>query len=324
MTEQASSPGKLELRLLGLTEITVDGTRIDERLWTRRKSKSLLKILALAPRHQVSREQLMEMLWPELDPDLSANNLNKVIHAARRTLEPELKSGADSRFVVTSEQQIALTASGGLWIDAEEFETAALTSLRGDIVADVDHALALYRGDLLDEDRYEEWTQTRREHLKRLYGRLLAHAGQLDEAQGRMLESIDRWAKLLALDDCNEDAHRQLMRLYAMTGTRHLAVQQFEQCRDTIHRELDAEPEAATVALHRQILSGDFDSPTTSTRQAGRVAEVATSASETRPLVVCEPEKLESQDDFHSWRGCRHIPPCRCFSLLRVQERAQN
>lgn len=261
MTEQGPSPGKLELRLLGSTEITVDDARIDDRLWTRRKSKSLVKILALAPRHQVSREQLMELLWPELDPDLSANNLNKIIHAARRTLEPELKSGAESRFIVTIEQQVGLRAPGGLWIDAEEFETIALTALKGDSVADVDRALSLYRGDLLEEDRYEEWTQTRRAHLKRLYERLLAHAGQLDEAQGKMLQSIDRWSRLLAVDNCNEDAHRQLMRLYALTGSRHLAVQQFEQCKETISRELDAEPEAATVALHRQILSGEFDAP---------------------------------------------------------------
>ena len=113
---------------------------IDERLWTGAKSKSLVKILALSPRHQLGREQLMELLWPELDPDLSSNNLNKVIHAARRVLEPDLKSGTESRFIASQDQHVALKAPGGVHIDADEFEARATHALRGDDADECDRA----------------------------------------------------------------------------------------------------------------------------------------------------------------------------------------
>ena len=123
---------KLQLRLLGPGTVAVDGITIDERLWTRRKSKSLIKILALSPRHQLGREQLMELLWPELDPDLSSNNLNKVIHAARRTLEPDLTSGIESCFIASQDQHVILKAPGGVYIDADEFEARATHALSCD------------------------------------------------------------------------------------------------------------------------------------------------------------------------------------------------
>src|SRR5205085_6307646 len=106
--EQAASPSSLEVYLLGPFRIMVDERAIEERRWSRRKPKLLVKLLALQPHHQLHREQVMELLWPDLDAEAAANNLHKSIHAARRALEPTLQSGADSRFVLTREQQITL------------------------------------------------------------------------------------------------------------------------------------------------------------------------------------------------------------------------
>src|SRR6185503_3791036 len=98
---------------------------IDERQLTRRKPKQLIKLLALQPHHQLHREQAMEYLWPDSDPESAANNLHKAIHMARHALEHELKSAADSQFILTKGQQIVLRASGELCIDLEEFERQA-------------------------------------------------------------------------------------------------------------------------------------------------------------------------------------------------------
>ena len=45
----------------------------------------------------------MDTIWPDLDGPSAAANLHKIIHMVRRALEPSLKSGADSRFIRTSE-----------------------------------------------------------------------------------------------------------------------------------------------------------------------------------------------------------------------------
>ena len=73
-SEQKKS-ASLEIHLLGPFRVTVDERAIEERRWSRRKPKLLVKLLALQPHHQLHREQAMELLWPDLDMEAAANNL---------------------------------------------------------------------------------------------------------------------------------------------------------------------------------------------------------------------------------------------------------
>ncbi|HYX41139.1 MAG TPA: BTAD domain-containing putative transcriptional regulator, partial [Pyrinomonadaceae bacterium] len=261
-TEQKESVA-LAIHLLGPFRVTVDERAIEERRWSRRKPKLLVKLLALQPHHQLHREQAMELLWPDLDAEAAANNLHKSIHAARRALEPALQSGADSSFILTREQQITLSAPGRLWIDVEAFEQAAAAALKSADIQACEQALVLYAGDLLLEDPYEDWTTMRRESLRALRQDLLVKLAELYEAEGRPGESIARLKEIVALDAANEAAHRQLMRLYALTGRRQQALHQYEQCCADLQRELAAQPEPTTVALHEQIVAGSLQSNAT-------------------------------------------------------------
>src|SRR5262249_27404200 len=75
------------------------------------------------------------------------------------------------------------------------------------------------------------------------------------ERKGDYGRSIERLKELIASDPVNEEAHRQLMHLYALTGKRHQALQQYRRCCDILRKEFDQDPETATSALHRQIVS---------------------------------------------------------------------
>src|SRR6267143_404840 len=184
MRKNASTPSTLEIHLLGPFRIFVDGQAIEGRQFTRRKPKQLIKLLALQAIHQLHREQAMEFLWPDSDPESAANNLHKAVHLARHALEPTLNSAAESHFILTRGQQIVLSAPGMLYIDVEEFELQATAAIRSDDAATCETALGLYRGDLLNEDAYEDWAATRREQLRELYHRLLGRLPKIYEARG--------------------------------------------------------------------------------------------------------------------------------------------
>src|SRR6266700_2354836 len=127
--------GSLEIYLLGPFRVVVNGRLVTERQWSRRKPALLIKLLALQPHHQIHREQMIELLWPDSDLESASNNLHKAIHLARHALEPELKSAADSHFVLTRGQQIVLSAAGKLYIDLEEFERQANAAIRSEDTA---------------------------------------------------------------------------------------------------------------------------------------------------------------------------------------------
>lgn len=251
-----SSPA-LELRVLGQFQVLRDGQELPESVWTRKKAKTLLKLLAIAPSRQLHREQIIEILWPEAPPELGLNNLHKTLHAARRALEPDLKPGEPSQFLLTRELHLCLAPEPVVTIDADAFLALSLSALRSPAIEPLEQALALYRDDLLLEDRYEDWATARREQLGTTADRLLeALAQQYEAAAHPRLPDVLR--RLIERNALNEDAHRGLMRFYAATGKRHLALEQFRLCSANLRQELDVDPDQATVALHQEILAGRF------------------------------------------------------------------
>jgi DNA-binding SARP family transcriptional activator/Tfp pilus assembly protein PilF len=248
----------LEIYLLGPFKVAVDGVSIDERQWSRQKPKLLLKLLALQPRHRLHREQAMELLWPNSDSESAINNLHKAIHIARHALQPNLKSAADSDFLVSQGQEIVMQAPEKLWIDVEEFERYADTAIKSLDRECAEAAIGLYGGDLLPEDRYEDWAARRRDQLRDLYHLLLSELSTIYESRSEYHRSIDLLKRLIASDPVDEQAHRNLMRMYGLTGNRLQARRQYQQCAESLRTELDAMPEPATAELHQQIESGAF------------------------------------------------------------------
>jgi len=255
MSENASS---LEIHLLGLFRVSVDGQAVADRRFTRRKPKQLIKLLALQHQHQLHREQAMELLWPDSEPESAANNLHKAIHLARRALEPLLKSVADSHFILTQGQQVLLRAPGRLWIDVEEFEQRVAAAKGGSDLKAYEAARASYTGELLSEDRYEDWATARREQLQNIQREVLTNVAALYEARGEHKPAIERLEELATLDLSNEETHRHLMRLYALNGNKHQALRQYQICCDALRKELDTDPERQTRELHQQIISGQL------------------------------------------------------------------
>ena len=74
----------VEIDLLGGFAVRVDGRSIPAREWRRRHATSLVKLLALAPRRTLHREQVIDALWPDTPIDDAGPRLHKAAHFARR------------------------------------------------------------------------------------------------------------------------------------------------------------------------------------------------------------------------------------------------
>src|SRR5215211_6339337 len=87
MTEVLDVP-VVEVTMLGRFAVSVAGTEIPAQAWSRRQAAGLVKLLALAARRQLHREQVMDALWPGATPEEAAPRLHKAAHFARRVLGP--------------------------------------------------------------------------------------------------------------------------------------------------------------------------------------------------------------------------------------------
>ena len=162
--------GEVRVSLLGGFAAAVDGVPVPEAAWRLKKARELVKLLALAPGHRLHREQVMDVLWRDRDPAAAANNLNQAVYVARRALDRDA--------VEVRDEALRLMAD----IDVDRFEFAADDARRARTPTACRAALAEYGGELLPENRYDDWTAERREELAALAAEL-AELGPDDSDQ---------------------------------------------------------------------------------------------------------------------------------------------
>ncbi|WP_448002228.1 alpha/beta fold hydrolase [Agromyces bauzanensis] len=217
--------------MLGTFSVELDGRVVEHSHWRRRSAANLVKALALAPDRRLHREQLIELLWPDLAVTEAAPRLHKAVHFARRAL------GADALAWVGD--ALSLLPSRDVEIDVVGFESAARAALQsGD---GVEEALALFTGELLPDDRYESWTVARRDSVAHLHRQLLRVG--------------ERWLQLLAEDPTDEEAHVALMRAHVEHGDRAAALSQYDQLAAVLDDELGVEPGDEAIAIRRAALA---------------------------------------------------------------------
>jgi DNA-binding SARP family transcriptional activator len=202
--------------------------------------------------------EVLEWFWPELPPERALRAFHVTLYELRRALEPDLARGAASSVVVAEAEsyRVALApqdswdaghflalASGAL---AERDDEAKLRRLQ--------EAEAAHRGVLFPEWPYAPWAEVRRAEVERTHRAVLQQLAEGLSAAGQPQAALGHYQHLTELEPEREAWHRSLMRLYASTGERALALRQFHACRALLRRELGIEPSAETRALYQELL----------------------------------------------------------------------
>jgi predicted ATPase len=162
--------GNVSVTLLGGFAAAVDDVPVPETAWRLKKARELVKLLALAPAQRLHREQVMDVLWRDREPAAAANNLHQAVYVARRALDP--------RAIELREEVLQLTAD----VDVDRLERAASQARHVRTPTAYRRALSHYGGELLPENRYDDWVAQRREELADLTAELAEELAALGSA----------------------------------------------------------------------------------------------------------------------------------------------
>lgn len=257
---------ELRLILLGGFTVTLDNQPVIG--LTSHKAQALLCYLAVTGR-TFSRPFLAGLLWPDIPEANARMNLRKELARLNEVLRP---------YLLINRESVALDPDANYRLDVKEFE--ALLDAPPHLppsIATLTAAVALYQGDFLEGfyvlngPTLEEWALRQRSRLRERFLHALQSLAAAYTQQDDRNRATTTLQQLIALEPWREEAHCQLMRLYAQGGQRGLALAQYESCRRILRSELDVEPAPETAALLAAIQRGEL---TQAAMQRGAFATV--------------------------------------------------
>jgi LuxR family transcriptional regulator, maltose regulon positive regulatory protein len=261
-----TSPPGLQICLFGKFRVLIDGIEIPERRWKSRKAKTLFQFLAHSrPRGGINKEVLMELLWPEENPELTVKRFHVALASLRKTLQPDIVKGVPSSYIVRVGDSYRIEVGEYGWVDTETF--ASELRHAGEEV-DPERALAhyvnadsLYVGDFLKEEVYSDWCSLTREKTKDAYLSVIRRIIAYHEHRGNLKECIEYAEKYLEVDGYAEDIYRLLMIFYWKIGDKFRMTRTFKLCKEKIESELNCRLSKETEQLFRKSVSSLYLTP---------------------------------------------------------------
>lgn len=247
----------LSLHLLGPPQFTLAGEPVTE--FESDKVRALLAYLAAEADRPHRRDALAGLLWPDWPGRAARKNLRTALSNLRRAIGDHR---ATAPFLLITRNTIEFNTASDHWLDVSAF--TASVEADPPVVPQLEEALALYRGSFLEgfflEDAiaFDDWSSLVRERLRRQALGALHHLAGHYERRGDSEQAQAYARRQVELEPWREEAHRQLMRLLALSGQRGAALAQYKTCRQLLAEELGVEPEQETKRLYEQIRDGEL------------------------------------------------------------------
>ena len=246
----------LELFLFGPPLLKQDNLSVEV---DARKTMALLAYLAVTGGSH-SRETLLTLLWPDLEPRRAQNVLRRNLSTLNKTL--------NGQWLDVDRDIIGLDKKTDAWLDVAHFRRLAQSWQEHDhaqsdlcaaCLSDLNAAAALYRADFMagfgvrNSPNFDDWQLLETEQLKREMGSVLERLVQGYRERQDYSLAINFAQRWLALDQLHEPAHRHLMQLYAANGNRSAALRQYQKGVQLLEDELGVLPESETTALYESL-----------------------------------------------------------------------
>lgn len=249
----------VRIRLLGGFEVVrADGTHVGAADWSTRKTKDLVRLLALSAGRPVRSSHLIEKLWPTATPERGRGSLRTAASQIRRTVGASCLARHPEGLILV-DTRVDVVDFLGLVRDVHQ---AAREERPDAAVVLTAHAETLYTGDFHASDDDSPWARGERHRLQAARQGMLAESARCALQVGLHRDALELATTAVALDPLSEGAHRSLMQAHAELGEIASALRVYERYRALLAEELGADPSTQTQELHLRILRGGADHAT--------------------------------------------------------------
>ncbi|MRS13176.1 MAG: hypothetical protein EG823_08955 [Actinobacteria bacterium] len=252
------------VRFFGAFEVHIDGSRIEDSYWRKRKVRLLFAVLAVRRGRELPRDVILERFWPDMDEDRARRNFYVTWSGMKRALASGLTVDGPCPFAVCSGGVCRTTPE--VRTDLDEFEETvdeirAATAVDDavSVLAAARRLAAVYVGEFLPGDVYEEWFTDVREETKHTFCDMMLVAARHAEAAGGFTEALAFLRRAGTADPWREDIYQTTMRCQIGCGQRSRAIETYLACRGRLVDDLGIDPSAETTRLYQAVLAMESD-----------------------------------------------------------------
>lgn len=249
---------KLEVRLLGGFTACLDGKVISS--FGTSKGQALLSYLMVESSRPHKREYLAGLLWGEQEQEKALHSLRQAVSALRRSIADDDLSNP---FLFCIGDEIQFNSGSNYGLDLEVFDRMYLDGVptkdhRIDITQ-LQNAEKIYSGSFLEQftlkeaEVFEEWASLTREAYSQKLITLVECLCDYHEKRGEFHLGREYAARLVRCFPWNENAHLQLIRLYALDGQYTAAENQYSFCKKYLEDQLSLPPTEELEKLYQDI-----------------------------------------------------------------------
>lgn len=236
--------GKLVIRLLGSLNAT--GPSGEHVRLLGKKDRAVLAILATNLGTAISRERLIDLIWPDAAESSGRASLRQSLSTIRKSM-PDRFSVA----LCTDRDTVLLDG------DCVDTDVAMLERARNVETPNIEFD-PLIEGAILDgigsvSASFDTWRAGEVSRLVPLAVHVLSRMAEHAERNNRFAEAIHNLSQALVADPLAEDVTRRLMRLHAKAGRPEAALRQYRAFEVFMDTELGARPDRNTQDLAREI-----------------------------------------------------------------------
>ncbi len=207
----------------------------------RRRALAVLCFLLTRPNMSATRDQVLDAIWPDLEPDVGGNSLNQTVYFLRRVFEPNFNEDLSPGYVHHD--------SDILWLDPELVTSRSMVARAAIRLAERDpspenvEALSqIYLGRFALDFAYEEWAGPYRDSMHAAYLEIIERAVLADTGAGAFDRAIGLARRALEVDPDAEEVELSLLRLYRRTGAHAAAAEQYAHYAAVMRSDLGIEP----------------------------------------------------------------------------------
>jgi DNA-binding SARP family transcriptional activator len=242
-------PPPLRIFTLGRFEVYRRGIRVPAAAW-RRSAGELFRLLLISPGRTLSREQVIDALWPEKPLSAATAFFHQATSGLRRALEPDLPEKFPSRYLLVEEGQVSLCLPSGSQVDFEVFEAHTYTG-------EWEAALELFQGEPFSKDRYQSWAQWKREQLIQQALKVLLAAATRSLESGDAGQALAYCQRILAEEPWHEQAARLGMQACLKLNDRPGALRLYLNLEQCLREEFGILPMPQIRELYQQLVKID-------------------------------------------------------------------